>query len=325
MVRLFLRDQFPLILINFIQMLLILLVVWMNGFQQLSLLLYALFLGTFVLTIYLISRYMTHRKFYHRLTSQISRLDEVFEALDPSPVSAALSDLLKVQHRLYINDLQQQEKKRNDHLTFINQWVHQMKTPLSVIELIIQDREDEQMTSIQEETDKLEKGLEMVLYAARVEVFEQDFHVQSVSLKSTIDQAIRENKRLFIKNQVYTDVHLSHTMVESDEKWLEFVFNQIITNAIKYSAGKGQKVYIYDEKDEKGTHLIIRDKGVGIPKTDVKRVFDPFFTGENGRIYRESTGMGLYLVKEVCEKLGHEVEIESVQGEGTLVKIHFFS
>ena len=268
---------------------------------------------------------MTHRKFYKRLTSQISRLDEVFEALDPSPVSAALSDLLKVQHRLYINDLRQQEKKRNDHLTFINQWVHQMKTPLSVIELIIQDREDEQMTSIQEETDKLEKGLEMVLYAARVEVFEQDFHVQPVSLKSTIDQAIRENKRLFIKNQVYPDVHLSPTIVESDEKWLEFVFNQIITNAIKYSAEKGQKVYIYDEKDEKGTHLIIRDMGVGIPKTDVKRVFDPFFTGENGRIYRESTGMGLYLVKEVCEKLGHEVEIESVQGEGTLVKIHFFS
>ncbi|MFD1448776.1 sensor histidine kinase [Oceanobacillus profundus] len=325
MVRLFLRDQFPLILINFIQLLLVLFVVWMSGFQQFSLLIYALFLGIFLLTIYLVFRYITHRRFYHRLTRQISSLDEVFESLDTAPVSAALSDLLKAQHRLYVNDMQQQEKKRKDHLTFINQWVHQMKTPLSVVELIIQDRDDEQMMSIQEETDKLEKGLEMVLYVARLDAFEQDFHVQPVSLKAAVDEAIQDNKRLFIKNQVYPDVQVSPAMVESDEKWLEFIFNQVITNGIKYSSGIGKKVSIYDQKTENGIDLVIQDMGVGIPMTDLKRVFDPFFTGENGRVYRESTGMGLYLVKEVCEKLGHEVHIESAQGEGTLVKVSFIS
>lgn len=313
MVRLFFRDQFPLILINIIQLLLVLFVVWMGGFQHLSLLIYALFLGIFLLTIYLVFRYITHRRFYYRLTRQISSLDEVFESLDAAPVSAALSDLLKAQHRLYVNAIQQQEKKRKEHLTFINQWVHQMKTPLSVMELIIQDRDDEQMMSIREEMDKLEKGLEMVLYAARLDAFEQDFHVQPVSLKAAVDGAIRDNKRLFIKNQVYPDIQVTSSMIESDEKWLEFVFNQVITNGIKYSSGIGKRISIYDQETESGRDLVIQDTGVGIPKTDLKRVFDPFFTGENGRVYRESTGMGLYLVKEVCEKLGHEVHIESVQ------------
>ena len=230
---------------------------------------------------------------------------------------------MKRQYRIYINELDRQETRRNDHLTFINQWVHQMKTPLSVIELITQENDDEHLESIREETDKLEKGLEMVLYAARLEMFEQDFHVEPVSLKVVIEEAIRENKRFFIKNHVYPEVHVSSTMVESDEKWLEFIFNQLITNAVKYSTGKGHKVVITETKDRLETIVTVQDYGVGIPKTDLKRVFNPFFTGENGRNYRESTGMGLYLVKEVCEKLDHKIELTSIQGEGTSVQIRF--
>ena len=323
MLKLFLIDQFPLILINLIQLTLILTVIWVGEFRELSILLYAMFLGVFLLTIYLIFKYITHRAFYRRLANPIARLDEVFETLDRAPISVALSDLLKQQHRLYRSELELQRKKKNEHITFINQWVHQMKTPLSVIELVIQDYDEKQMMSIREETDKLDKGLEMVLYAARLEMFEQDFHIQPVSLKQTIDQVISENKRLFIKNRVYPEVDISKTTVESDEKWLAFIITQIITNAVKYSTGKGKKVYIYEERDAKGAALLIQDNGVGIPKSDLKRVFDSFFTGENGRVYRESTGMGLSLVREVCEKLGHQVEIESIQGEGTLVKVIF--
>lgn len=324
MLKLFFRDQFPLILINLIQLSLILIVIWVGGFRELSILLYAMFLGAFLLTIYLLFIYLTHRAFYRRLANPIARLDEVFETLDSASISAALSDLLKQQHCLYMNELELQKKKKSEHVTFINQWVHQMKTPLSVIELIIQDYDDEQMMSIREETDKLDKGLEMVLYAARLEVFEQDFHIHPVSLKQIIDEVISENKRLFIKKHVYPEVNISKTTVESDEKWLAFIITQIITNAVKYSTGKSEKIYIYEEKDAKETALLIQDNGVGIPKSDLKRVFDTFFTGENGRVYRESTGMGLSLVREVCEKLGHEVKIESTQGKGTLVRVSFF-
>lgn len=179
------------------------------------------------------------------------------------------------------------------------------------------------MTSIRGETDKLEKGLEMVLYSARLETFEHDFQVQQVSLRKITEQAIRENKRLFIKNEVYPELHVQSTVVESDEKWLIFIINQLITNAVKYSAGKSRKVIISETRQSAQVELIVQDFGIGIAKTDVKRVFNPFFTGENGRLYRESTGMGLYLAKEVCEKLGHGIELESLQGEGTTVKLIF--
>lgn len=321
--RLFLRDHFLLILVNVLQILILLLVFWMDGYHNLSLHFYALFLATFILMLYLTFRYLLHRRFYNRLSNPMNQMDEAFETLDTAPLAKALGELLKRQHRIYMNQLDQQEKRRNDHLTFINQWVHQMKTPLSVIELITQENDDEHLESIREETDKLEKGLEMVLYAARLEMFEQDFQVEPVSLKSVIEAAIRENKRFFIKNHVYPEVHVSGTTVESDEKWLEFIFNQLITNAVKYSTGKGRKVVITETKDALETIVTVQDYGVGIPKTDIKRVFNPFFTGENGRNYRESTGMGLYLVKEVCEKLGHKIELTSVRGEGTSVQIRF--
>ncbi|MHA6253453.1 sensor histidine kinase [Oceanobacillus sp. CAU 1775] len=324
MIKLFFRDQFPLLLFNFVQIALILYVLWMGGFQELSLVFYTLFLGVFLLTIYLIYRYFTLGSFYQRLVKPIANLDEVFETLDGAPLSSALSKLLKSQHHLYINEIELANSKKNEHVTFINQWVHQMKTPLSVIELIAQEYDDEQMQSIREETDKLEKGLEMVLYAARLEVFEQDFHVKPVSLKHTVDQVIQENKRFFIKNRVYPEVNISEVMVESDEKWLVFILNQLITNAVKYSAGKGEKIYLSDRATADGIELTIQDHGVGIPKSDLKRVFDAFFTGENGRTYRESTGMGLSLVREVCEHLEHKVAIESTQGEGTRVKLTFF-
>lgn len=325
MIKLFLRDQLPLILINLIQITLILVILLVSGFGELNLALYTLFLGVFFLTVYLVYRYLSLRAFYERLANPIARLEEIFETLDNAPISTALSELLKSQHRLYINEIEMAKIKKNEHVTFINQWVHQMKTPLSVIELIVQDQDNDQLLSIREETDKLEKGLEMVLYAARLEVFEQDFHIQPVSLKRTVDQVIHENKRLFIKNRVYPELNVSEATVESDEKWLAFIINQVITNAVKYSAGKGEKIYISEDKTSEGTHLFVQDYGVGIPKSDIKRVFDAFFTGENGRVYHESTGMGLSLVKEVCEKLGHKVEIESVQGEGTLVKLTFYN
>src|SRR5690606_2848862 len=145
-------------------------------------------------------RYVTHKHFYRRLSHPTHKLDEVNEILGFAPLPEALTQLLKSQYTEYMNELHLQERKRNDHLTFINQWVHQMKTPLSVIQLITQEEEDERFTSIQEEVDKIGKGLDMVLYAARLEVFEHDFQVGPVNLRKITEQTITENKRLFIKN-----------------------------------------------------------------------------------------------------------------------------
>lgn len=148
--------------------------------------------------------------------------------------------------------------------------------------------------------------------------------MQPVQLGTVISEVIRQNKRLFIRNCVYPEVKANPDWkVESDEKWLIFVLGQLVTNAVRYSAGSGSKVTFSVFPRGRQVVLEVRDWGVGIPEHDFPRLFDPCFTGENGRIYSESTGMGLYLVRQVCDKLDHKVELESRRGEGTAVRLVF--
>jgi OmpR family two-component system sensor histidine kinase YxdK len=249
--------------------------------------LYSVFLGLFILSGYLLYRYVSHRSFYMRLTNPMTSLDESMQQSGHAPLAEALDQLLQEQYRHYQAQLKKWEKRRNDHITFINQWVHQMKTPLSVIDLTAQAEDDPRFISIREEADRIAKGLETVLYAARLEAFEQDFQVETVPLRRIVEKVIHENKRYFIRNYVYPEVKVSEEIiVESDAKWLAFVLNQLLTNAIKYSAGSHDKITISAWIRGQEAVLEVRDRGIGIPKSDLKRVFRPFYTGENGRKYR---------------------------------------
>ena len=140
----------------------------------------------------------------------------------------------------------------------------------------------------------------MVLYASRLNRFEQDFLVEPIKLAQLVQQAISENRRLFIGNRLRPEFQIPKNLfIYSDEKWLTFVLNQLITNAVRYSAGKGKKVAFYAEHQGDKAFLEVRDEGIGIPKQDLHRVFEPYFTGQRGREFRESTGMGLYLVRRI--------------------------
>ncbi|KAA0750272.1 sensor histidine kinase [Bacillus sp. AY3-1] len=326
MIRLFIRDHIPLICFTAIQLLAIFLVYWFDGHNHIATALYAMFLGVFFMVGYLVFRYFTHRTFYERLANPLYSLDDSVQKSDFAVLSTALQDLLEVQYRHYQNQLQIQERKNNDHLTFMNQWIHQMKTPLSVIELITQDEVDPRFESINEETDRLKKGLEMALYVARLEAFTQDFYVERVQLHKIVNYSVHEHKRFFIRNFVYPELKIEKDItVESDAKWLQFLIGQILSNAIKYSSGSREKIKVEACKEGNNVILEITDNGVGIPKQDLPRVFKPFFTGENGRDFKESTGMGLYLVYEITKQLGHSVEIHSEVGKGTVIRIKFFN
>ncbi|MGY2613475.1 sensor histidine kinase [Bacillus pretiosus] len=326
MIRLFIRDHIPLICFTAIQLLAIFLVYWFDGHNHIATALYAMFLGVFFMVGYLVFRYFTHRTFYERLANPLYSLDDSVQKSDFAVLSTALQDLLEVQYRHYQNQLQIQERKNNDHLTFMNQWIHQMKTPLSVIELITQDEVDPRFESINEETDRLKKGLEMALYVARLEAFTQDFYVERVQLHKIVNYSVHEHKRFFIRNFVYPELKIEKDItVESDAKWLQFLIGQILSNAIKYSSGSREKIKVEACKEGNNVILEITDNGVGIPKQDLPRVFKPFFTGENGRDFKESTGMGLYLVYEITKQLGHSVEIHSEVGKGTVIRIKFLN
>lgn len=308
-----------------IQFFVILAIYWLDGYRHLLPAFYAIFLGLFLLTGYLTYHYLSRRKFYMRLTNELTSLDDSFQTTEATPISQALDQLLKDQYKQYQTRIKALESKQEEHLKFMDQWVHQMKTPLSVIELIAQNLDEPDSSNIREETDRMKTGLNTILYMARLRTIEQDFHIKPVNLSKMINEVNGENKRFYIRNKVYPNLlqQKRDIIVETDEKWLFFILSQLINNAVKYSKGKSNRVDISIYEKEGEAVLEVKDFGVGIPEPDRRRVFDPFYTGENGRKFRESTGMGLYLTKEAADHLGHRLELESKVGEGSAFRLIF--
>ncbi|EJR89808.1 hypothetical protein IKE_05983 [Bacillus cereus VD196] len=322
--KIFLREHLPLIFFVMLQLSIMLLVFWIDGFNDILTMLYVYFIGIVLLIVYLVYRYCSHYTMYTRLKNPPKTWHEIIQQADSTPLSNAMNNVLKAQYHYYQSQLKSWERKQQEHLTFMNQWVHQMKTPVSVINLITQDVDDERFESIAEEAERIKQGLEMVIYMARLETFEQDFSVEKVALRELVNEVIHDNKSSFLRNYVYPEIKIqSGLIVETDAKWLRFILNQILSNAIKYSAENREKVTISAFVEGNRIILEIKDRGIGIPKCDVQRVFRPFYTGENGRLFQESTGMGLYLVKEVAEKLKHTIGLKSEPGKGTVVQVIF--
>lgn len=277
------------------------------------------------LTCYLFYQYFSRRTFYQRLSRPLETLDESLQKHDQHPVSDALNELLRSQYKHYKQQINKIGKEREEHLKLMDHWVHQMKTPISVIELTAQNLDEPDSSSIREETERMKSGLNTILYMARLRTIEQDFHIKPIYLEALVHEVNGENKRFYIRNKVYPKVEerTGGVTVQTDEKWLFFILTQLVLNAVKYSAGKSNSILISIYEREKEAILEVQDFGVGIPEEDKKRIFDAFYTGENGRKFRESTGMGLYLIKEAVEYLHHRIEFESQVGDGTTFRVIF--
>lgn len=323
--KLFMKEHRLLIVVQMIQMVLMTGIFWLAGFRDVQLILYTIFLGLFLLCCYLLYHYVSRRQFYRRLQTPIRSLDETLETLDGTPISESLYQLLKSQYSVYQEQMMELKKKQEEHFIFMDRWVHQMKTPLSVIELMAKDLDEPESSSFREETDRLKTGLQMVLSMARLRSIERDFQIKKISLIDLVKNVNNEHKRLFIRNNIFPQIKeaTENITVETDEKWLFFILTQLIHNAVKYSQGKAQHIHITLDVRDKRAILEIEDEGVGIPKEDIRRIFDAFYTGENGRRFRESTGVGLFLVKEVIDYLGHQIEVDSTVGKGSTFLIIF--
>lgn len=323
--KLFIKEHASLMFVQVVQMLLFLSIFWFDGYRDIKLFCYAVFLNFFILGGYLTFYYLSRQKMYKRLNQPLESLDDSYQKTDDTPISKAFDEVLRTQFKLFQNQLKSVEKEQEEHRKFMDQWVHQMKTPLSVIELTAQNLDEPESSSIREETEVMKTGLNTVLYIARLKTIEQDFHIKPVNLVKLIDEVNGENKRFYIRNKVYPklEVKKAGLTVETDEKWLFFILSQLISNAVKYSSGISNRIVISIYEREKEAVLEVKDFGIGIPESDKRRIFDPFFTGENGRKFRESTGMGLYLTKETLQHLSHQIEMESVYGKGTTFRIVF--
>ncbi|MBB6672554.1 sensor histidine kinase [Cohnella nanjingensis] len=242
-------------------------------------------------------------------------------------------ELLFAQYHAHVSGMAEARQRAERRHLFTQQWVHQMKTPVSVIDLLTQqsgglpslEEARETLRSIREENGRIEEGLETVLYQARLDQFDRDLRLESVSLRETARAVVNRHKHAMLRASVYPQLEGEDLLATTDAKWLAFMIGQLISNAIKYSRAKpgAKRLLVAVAAVQGGCELCVADEGVGIAEEDLPRVAEPFFTGRNGRMGGESTGMGLYLVQETCALLGHRLAIESQAGAGTTVRIFF--
>ncbi|WP_417898161.1 sensor histidine kinase [Bacillus haimaensis] len=235
------------------------------------------------------------------------------------------------EHSRELNDLKEQNKER---LYFLSHWMHHLKTPVSVMELMIQNEMETQdkpvvLEKIQLENRRLHASIEQGLTMIRMDSFENDLDVHGVDLLLSLRKIINSRKSELIYHSIFPaiDCEEEDSCIITDPKWNEVMLEQIISNAIKYSSLKkgSKKLRLIVAKEGTDTLLSIIDEGAGIPSYDVERVFEPFFTGENGRRFLNSSGIGLYLCRKIADKLNHTISIESEATKGTTVTIRYLT
>jgi len=221
----------------------------------------------------------------------------------------------------YRNELTELYQNQNDQREYTESWVHDIKVPLAALKLSQDSDLDKEL--IDEEIDQIDYLVDQALYFARLNNFSNDYLIQEQDLNNIVKSSIRTNKRMFISKRIGISLDITDEKVLTDEKWLSFILNQIISNSLKYT-DQGGKIEVFTTNNHNNVELHIKDNGVGIASKDISRVFNKGFTGDNGRKSgSKSTGIGLYLVKKMSDKLGHKIEIQSHSGVGTEIIITF--
>lgn len=287
---------------------------------------YMFLIVTFFLIVYHIFRYTKYRDIYRYTVDNVT--ESAWLPDTPDHLTTQLKEHYEKQYQSYKQQVEQLHAEKKQETIFMQQWIHQMKTPLSVMRLTLEKEEQNLPAPLKqnmdEELDRIKHGLQLALYQSRLQQFERDFHVEKIVLKDLVHTIIQEYKSSFIRNRVYPKVEIDESLhIYSDQKWLGFVLEQITSNAIKYASNTNSTIHYQGSVWEGAVELKIIDHGIGIPKQDIKRIFDPFFTGDNGRHYRESTGMGLFLAKQICDSLEHQLTVSSEVTKGTTITIRF--
>ncbi len=237
-------------------------------------------------------------------------------------------DIIKDLHFDYNRKISFLSDKNSNNSLIFSQFIHNMKTSVSIIDLAIGSNNPSKLDDIETENTKLKEQLEQSLNILRLEQFSQDYIPAKNDLLEILRSVINANKSNFIYNEIYPkiseDINSENIYVMTDKKWCTYIINQVVINAIKYSP-KGKNIYFNFLENENNIVLQIVDKGIGIPPQDIDRVFELFYTGENGRDNVNSTGIGLTMVKTVSKLLGHEINIYSTLNKGTTFEITFLT
>lgn len=291
-----------------------------------------IYIPLIIIGLYMISiiiEYFKRKKFYDNLLKILEELDEKY----------LITEIIKtpnfLEGQIFKNSLEQIDKSMlenvnkykymtEDYKEYIELWIHEIKIPIATSKMVIENNKNAITKSIDEELDKVENYIEQALFYARSNTVEKDYYIRKVVLKEIVKESIKKNKSSLIQEKISIDIHDLDIEVNTDNKWIVFILNQIIQNSIKYRKKENSVIEMYANQGKENVILYIKDNGIGIKQGEITRVFEKGFTGTNGRLSnKKSTGIGLYLCKKLCNKLGIGIELNSVQNEGTEVKLVF--
>ena len=223
--------------------------------------------------------------------------------------------------------LEEYDEKKKDMADYYTMWIHQIKTPIAALRLLLQEEDSCQSGQKLDELFKIEQYAGMALHYARLDSMSGDLLLKSCDICRIVRQVVKQYSVLFIGSRLSFSMEPFVCRGVTDEKWLSFVIGQLLSNSLKYTHEGRICIYGADEKgrrtDGEAVFLVIEDTGIGIQKSDLPRIFERGFTGYNGRLDKKSTGIGLYLCRQILDRLGHTIEVHSKMGEGTKVTVGF--
>ena len=278
--------------------------------------------------ILLLHEFIKKASYYNQVQDELTSLDQKYllsEVIrEPDFLEGKiLYNILKATNKSMNDTIDYYKRLQIEYEEYIELWIHEIKTPIASAKLIAENHPTPEVQSIDEEIDKINAFIEQVLFYSRSHLAEKDYIIKALSLKQVVHATIKKHSKAFINLHVNLKMDIPDCTIYSDSKWLEFILGQILTNALKYLDKPNNEITLSATELENSVQLTITDNGIGIPETDLPRVFDKGFTGENGRRYGKSTGMGLYLCHKLALKLGLELTLKSVSSQGTSVTLSF--
>lgn len=339
----FLKDKVMLLILHVSCMCILAGFLAATGYQKGNILLVLIF-WALILCMWMTVTYLQRRKFFGEANEILDKMDQRYLLGELLPNSYRLEDklyreMIRRSNKSVIERIRQIEDEQRDYQEYMESWVHEVKAPITSISLLCENRrrrnlatdksraesgalsDREIFQTISLENQKIENDVDMVLYLARGQAVYKDYLIRETNLQEVVCEVLEKNRLLLIQNQVSAEIECEET-VYTDRKWLAFVINQMILNSVKYRS-EDPVLHVYTERTGNGVILTIEDNGVGIRCEELGRIFEKGFTGSNGRSRERSTGMGLYLCRKLCDKLGIGLRAESEYGKGTCLILDF--
>lgn len=324
--RTFIKDKFYLLILNIVCAIFLSLFLYFTGTGRDEIIL------VFVCWVLILSLYLT--VVYRNLNKCFSKMKRIMETLDKkylfpemidNPTSAIEREYYNAMKRAMksmTEHVSAAERKQSEYQQFIEQWIHEIKRPITASKLLCENNKNDYTRKLISQVEDIERHVERVLYYARLGYVEKDYLVRKTPLNEIIEEVLAKNKQLLIQNNVRVDTSNLQYTVYSDEKWIVFILNQIITNSVQYKKDSAL-INITAAEKESFIELTVKDNGIGIKESEIDRIFQLGFTGSNGRNANNATGIGLYLCKELCNKLGIDIHAHSELNEFTEIILSF--